>query len=107
MKPTKLFLALAMAVLLGACTRENRVIEFPLVGAANTTSIVLEKVELTDTATVLTVRGFSRPNEWIRVPSYTHLVAQGVEYRLLGSRDVEIDEELDMPADGDSCFTLR
>ncbi len=106
MKPTKLFLALAVAVLLGACAKENKVIEFPLVGASNTTSIVFEKVELTDTATVLTVRGFSRPNEWVRVPSYTHLVAQGVEYRLLGSRDVEIDQELYMPADGDSCFTL-
>ena len=99
-------LALAVAVLLGACTRENKVIEFPLVGASNTTSIVFEKVELTDTATVLTVRGFSQPNDWIRVPSYTHLVAQGIECRLLGSRDVEIDKELYMPSDGDSCFTL-
>ena len=106
MKPTKLFLFLTVAVLLGACTRENKVIEFPLVGASNTTNIVFEKVELTDTATVLTVRGFHQPNEWIRVPSYSHLVAQGGEYKLLGSKDVEIDELLYMPADGDSCFTL-
>ena len=115
MKPAKLSIlnfqfsisfALAVAVLLGACTRANKVIDFPLVGASNTTSIVFEKVELTDTATVLTVRGFSRPNDWIRVPSYTHLAAQGIEYKLLGSKDVEIDELLYMPADGDSCFTL-
>ena len=106
MKPTKLFLFLTVAVLLGACTRENKVIEFPLVGASNTTNIVFEKVELTDTATVLTVRGFHQPNEWIRVPSYSHLVAQGGEYKLLGSKDVEIDELLYMPEDGDSCFTL-
>jgi len=103
---TKLFLVFAVALLLGACTRENKVIEFPLVGASNTTSIVFEKVELTDTATVLTVRGFSRPANWIKVPSYTRLVAQGKEYRLLGGRDVEIDKELYMPEDGDSCFTL-
>ena len=106
MKPTKLFLFLTVAVLLGACTRENKVIEFPLVGASNTTNIVFEKVELTDTATVLTVRGFHQPNDWIRVPSYTHLVAQGVEYKLLDSKDIKIDELLYMPADGDSCFTL-
>ena len=106
MKTVKLFLALAVAVLLGACTRENKVIEFPLVGASNTTSIVFEKVELTDSATVLTVRGFSRPANWIKVPSYTRLVAQGKEYRLLGGRDVEIDKELYMPEDVDSCFTL-
>ncbi len=106
MKPTKLLLALTVAVLLGACTKDNKVIDFPLVGASNTTNIVFEKVELTDMATVLTVRGFSRPNEWIRVPSYTHLVAQGVEYKLLGSKGLEIDKELYMPEDGDSCFTL-
>ena len=85
MKPTKLSIlnfqfsisfALALAMLLGACAKDNKVIDFPLVGASNTTSIVFERVELTDTATVLTVRGFSRPNDWIRVPSYTHLVAQ-------------------------------
>ncbi len=106
MKTVKLFLTLALAMLLGACTKDNKVIDFPLVGASNTTSIVFERVELTDTATVLTVRGFSRPNDWIRVPSYTHLVAQGIEYKLPGSKDVEIDELLYMPEDGDSCFTL-
>ena len=106
MKPTKLFLALAVAVLLGACTRTNKVVEFPLVGASNTTNLVFEKIELTDTATVLTIRGFYRPNYWIKVPSYTHLVAGGKDYKLLDSRGVEIDKELYMPEDGDSCFTL-
>ena len=106
MKPTKLFLALSVAVLLGACARTNKVVEFPLVGASNTTSIVFEKIEMTDTATALTVRVFSRPNDWIKVPSYTHLVIEDKEYKLLDSRGVEIDKELYMPADGDSCFTL-
>ncbi|MBR5884027.1 MAG: thioredoxin, partial [Bacteroidaceae bacterium] len=91
MKPTKLFLALAVAVLLGACTRTNKVVVFPLVGASNTTNLVFEKIELTDTATVLTIRGFYRPNYWIKVPSYTHLVADGKEYKLLDGRGVEID----------------
>ncbi|MBR3860206.1 MAG: thioredoxin, partial [Bacteroidaceae bacterium] len=106
MKPTKLFLALAVAVLLGACAKENKVIEFPLVGAANTKMIVFEKVELTDTATVLTIRGFNQPNYWIRVAACTRLVAQGIECKLLDSRDIEIGKELFMPEDGDSCFTL-
>ena len=103
---TKLFLSLAVAVLLGACTRTNKVVEFPLVGASNTTNLVFEKIELTDTATVLTIRGFYRPNYWIKVPSYTHLVAGGKDYKLLDGRGVEIDKELYMPEDGDSCFTL-
>ena len=106
MKPTKLFLALAVVMLLGACAKENKVIEFPLVGAANTKMIVFEKVELTDTATVLTIRGFNQPNYWIRVAACTRLVVQGIECKLLDSRDIEIGKELFMPEDGDSCFTL-
>ena len=106
MKPTKLFLAFSAAMLLGACARANKVIEYPLVGASNYVNFVFEKVELTDKVTVLTVRGFHRPNYWIKVPRYVHLVAQGVEYKLLGSKDIEIGEELYMPEDGDSCFTL-
>lgn len=105
---TKLLISftLAVAVLLGACTREGKVIEFPLIGASNTMDLVLEKVELTDSATVLTVRGFQQPNYWIKIPSYTHLVSQGVQYKLLESKGLEIDKELYMPEDGDSCFTL-
>ena len=104
---TKLLISCALAVaVLGACTRTSKVVEFPLIGASNTDILVIEKVEVTDTATALTVRVFSRPNDWIKVPSYTHLVAEEKEYKLLSGRDVEIDKELYMPADGDSCFTL-
>ena len=102
----KLFLSLVVSVLLGACERGNKVTEFPLVGASNTTNLVFEKVELTDTATVLTVRAFNYPNNWIKVAPYTHLAAQGKKYELLGSKDIKIDEKIFMPEDGDSCFML-
>ncbi|MBR3858846.1 MAG: hypothetical protein IKJ18_02350, partial [Bacteroidaceae bacterium] len=42
----------------------------------------------------------------IRVAACTRLVAQGIECKLLDSRDIEIGKELFMPEDGDSCFTL-
>lgn len=95
-----------VAALLCACNQAQRVVDFPLVGTANTTSIVIERVERTDTATLLTVRGFNYPGYWIRISPDTRLVADGKEYRLTGSRDVVIGEKLTMPGDGDSCFTL-
>ena len=106
MKQTKLFIALAAILLLAACTKGNKVVEFPLVGATNTTKLVFEKVELTDTATVLSVRAFHYPNYWIRISTSPCLVAQDKEYKLLGCKDIELGKEVFMPEDGDSCFTL-
>ena len=103
MKKTLKFLLLGL--LLVSCASKNKVLEFPLVGASNTTKLVFEKVELTDTATVLTVRGFA-PEHWIKVSPNIHLVTQDKEYELIGSNGVELGKELFMPEDGDSCFTL-
>ena len=102
-KTLKFFL---LGLLLVSCASKNKVIEYPLVGASNTTMLVFEKVELTDTATVLTVRGFYTPEHWIKVSPNIHLVTQDKEYELIGSNGVELGKELFMPEDGDSCFTL-
>lgn len=104
MKKTLKFLLLGL--LLVSCASKNKVIEYPLIGASNTTMLVFEKVELTDTATVLTVRGFYTPEHWIKVSPNIHLVTQDKEYELIGSNGVELGKELFMPEDGDSCFTL-
>lgn len=104
MKKTLKFLLLGL--LLVSCASKNKVIEYPMVGASNTTMLVFEKVELTDTATVLTVRGFYTPEHWIKVSPNIHLVTQDKEYELIGSKGVEPGKELFMPEDGDSCFML-
>ncbi len=101
-----LIIAFATAVLLWSCANQNKVVRFPLVGASNIRMLVFEKVELTDTATVLTVRGFHDPEHRIKVSPNIHLVAQDKEYELIGSKVVEPGKELFMPEDGDSCFTL-
>ena len=105
-KKSILITVLMMTVLLCACNQAKRMVEFPLVGTANTTSIVIERVERTDTATLLTVRGFNYPGYWIRISPDTRIVAEGKEYRLKGSKGIAIGERLSMPEDGDSCFTL-
>ena len=90
MRQTKLFIAVAAILLLAACTKGNKVVEFPLVGATNTTKLVFEKVELTDTATVLSVRAHHYPNYWIKMSTAPHLVVQDKEYKLIGCKDFEI-----------------
>ena len=68
--------------------------------------ISFEKVELTDTATVLSVRAHHYPNYWIKMSTAPHLVVQDKEYKLLECKDFELGKEVFMPEDGDSCFTL-
>ena len=106
MRQTKLFIAVAAILLLAACTKGNKVVEFPLVGSSNTSMISFEKVELTDTATVLSVRAHHYPNYWIKMSTAPYLVAQDKEYKLLRCEDFELGKEVFMPEDGDSCFTL-
>ncbi len=101
-----LWTALLMAALLCACNQAERVVEFPFVGVANTTDVVVERVECTDSATLLTMRVHSLPGRWIRVPSDAHLVAEGKKYRLTGSQGIILDEKLVIPEDKDTCFTL-
>ena len=106
MRQTKLYMLLAAIMLLAACTKGNKVVEFPLVGSSNTSKLTFEKVELTDTATVLSVRVNHLPNHWIMMSTAPYLAAQDKEYKLLGCKDFELGKEVFMPEDGDSCFTL-
>lgn len=107
MKPEKLFTVLTVIILLGACTQESRVIEAPHVGASNTKVLTFEKVELTDTATLLTIRAAYRPDRWINISSETKLMTQETEHALTGSYGIEPDKNLIMPEDGDTCFVLQ
>ncbi|MBQ5662962.1 MAG: redoxin domain-containing protein [Bacteroidaceae bacterium] len=104
----KILFAIIATLLLVACTNTNgnKVVEFPSVGSANTTMLTFEKVELTDTATVLTMRACYRPHYWIKMSEAPYLVAQDKRYKLLDCKDFELGKEIFMPEDGDSCFTL-
>ncbi len=105
MKKTPI-LAGTVSMLICSCTQMPQAVDFPLAGAANTTSIVIERVERADSATVLTVRGFAMPGNWINVKETTKLVADGIEYKLREGCSIEIGKAMTLPEDGDTCFTL-
>ena len=54
-------IAAALGALLPSCTPANRVVENPLIETANTRTLDIVKVELSDTATVLHVNAYYRP----------------------------------------------
>ena len=100
-------LILAILLLAGACTPKEKTINFPTVEASTTTSVIIEKVEMTDSLTTLHMRGYNLPGYWIKVVSETHLETDGKSYEMVGTEGINVDELLWMPADGDSLFVLH
>ena len=86
---------------------QERVIEHPPFTVWNTSSIEIDKVILTDTATVLEITGFSRPNTWIAIASSSKLKDNnGLVYPIRSGQGIQLDEHLYMPESGQSSFRL-
>ena len=105
MKQKIAILSITASCLLTGCCPKERTVEFPAVDAPNTTSAIIEKVELTDSVTNVHIRGYHRPKWWIRIVPETYLLADGKKYEVIGSEGIELGSKLHMPADGDSLFT--
>ena len=95
------------AMLLASCTPANRVVENPLIGAANTMTLDFPKIELSDTATVLHVDAYFRPHNCIRIDAGTYLLADGQKYMLQGSEGILPDSLFWMPDSGEASFVLK
>lgn len=78
----------AVMCLLAACmwgcsgSTDRRVVERPVVSFATTGSISIDRVELTDSATILYFSAHYRPGWWIRIAPDSYLRADGKEYSI-------------------------
>ena len=119
MKPTKLFLALAAAVLLGACANQetkaedNRVWNDVAIGYNNTFDVIkVTNVKLLDEQTEVKVHITFPANYWIRIASNTYLQAENRQYKVKAivpdsTKAVpELDKEFWMPASGEVDFVM-
>ena len=101
------FVASALsALMLAACQTGPKVVENPLIESANSMTLDIAKVELTDTATVLHVDAYFRPHYWIRIDSKTYLRAEGKNYALTDAQGITPDSLFWMPESGEASFVL-
>lgn len=101
------FVASALsALMLAACQTGPKVVENPLIESANSMTLDIAKVELTDTATVLHVDAYFRPHYWIRIDSKTYLRAEGKNYALTNAQGITPDSLFWMPESGEASFVL-
>ncbi|MDR3366148.1 MAG: redoxin domain-containing protein [Prevotellaceae bacterium] len=101
-------LILSALILTAACVQSReRVIDNPAFDDSNTDKLQISKIVLTDTATVLYVDAYSRPDYWLRIASGAVLKgADNRVYKLLGSENFEPDAKVFMPQSGNVAFTL-
>lgn len=96
-----LFLAITVAELVSA-----RVVVKPAVTYARATNIEIERIELSDTATVMHFSAHYRPGWWVTISRYSTIEVDGTIYPLLRSEGVGDDDRIVFPPSGSSEFTL-
>ncbi|MDR0395251.1 MAG: TlpA family protein disulfide reductase [Tannerella sp.] len=91
---------------LGSCRKSERIVERPVFEVRNTNTLEIDKIVLTDTATILYIDAFFTPRNWIRIDSRTYLQGDGVQYMITGAEGIEPDKEFWMPESGEASFKL-
>jgi thiol-disulfide isomerase/thioredoxin len=89
------------------CTNNRGVVERPAFIARNTNSLEIDKVELSDTATVLHIKAFYAPHNWIKIAPNSFLTDEkGKQYPIRSTEGIELGKEFYMPDSGESAFTM-
>lgn len=108
----RILLLVVWTGLLGACRPQlPAVVEYPFYAYRNSLSLELLRVERTDTATVLSMRGYYRPGWWITIDSLSFLYADGRRCALHGAEGIVPGRHLyireaETPGEGSVAFRL-
>ena len=98
---------LVPVILTLSCTPETRTVENPLIDTANTFTLDISKVEISDSATVLYINADYIPHYWIRISSDTYLAAKGRKYPMTGTDGIQADSLYWMPDSGTHLTVSR
>ena len=100
---------LLICLLLLVCTglqAQERVVEQPAFDAWNSTTMEIDKIVLSDTATVFYIDAYYRPKYWIQVAKETTLRADGKTYPIKAGDGITLSEKFWMPESGEASFRL-
>lgn len=97
-----------VAVILGACSSFNNrgTVEKPFIGIANTESLSIDSIALTDSSTVVHAVVHYRPKWWVRIAGTSAIVADGQSYPVTSFEGATPDEQIWMPDSGVVHFTM-
>lgn len=85
----------------------NKVVENPVEKPGGTSSLAIDRVVMSDTATVLHMKAYYTPHYWIRISSGSYLLGNdGSRSKLVKADGIVPDKKFWMPAEGKAAFTL-
>jgi thiol-disulfide isomerase/thioredoxin len=91
------------------CTEERpAVIERPAFEVWNSSTLEIDKIEVTDSSTVLYCKAYYAPQQWIRISRESYIRESGTDEKLIatGSVGITLGEEFYMPDSGETYFKL-
>lgn len=100
---------LLICLLLLGCTglqAQEHVVEQPAFDAWNTTTLEIDKIVLSDTATVFYIDAYYHPKYWIQVAKETTLRADSKTYPIKAGDGITLSEKFWMPESGEASFRL-
>lgn len=96
-----------LLAMLTACSTSRRVVEMPEISFSNQKYVDFQRVELTDTATIVHVKAQYKPKWWIRIKEDAYLeTPDGNQYKLKYGKGIVPGAEHYMPESGVSEFDL-
>ncbi|NMB37767.1 MAG: TlpA family protein disulfide reductase [Bacteroidales bacterium] len=103
----KPFLTIVLITIgISAQAQQSKVVERPYASYADTPTLEITRVTLSDTATVLDIYAPAHPDNSIKITSATYLIAEGKNYTIRGGENIELDLLFGMPKSGAIEFKL-
>ena len=106
MKNINLLFAMLSLLILAPCTLKGQSVEEPYFESTKTMSMDVRKVEMNDSATIVSVDVYQQPKNWISFTSRIHLLADGKKYAIRKVEGAEIDQYFWMPESGEASFKV-
>ena len=100
MKTKHFLLVILLIIAVVSLKSQTKTVDLPGAAFANSQTIEIAKVMLSDTATVLDIDAFFRPGYWIKIVSDSYLQADGKKYMIRSSEGIELDSLFWMPESG-------
>ena len=106
MKTKNLLFAMLSLLTMAACSPKGQSVENPYFESTQTMSMDVRKVEMKDSATIVSVDVYQQPENWISFTSRIHLLADGKKYAIRKVEGAEIDQYFWMPESGEASFKV-
>lgn len=88
-------------------TDKGIIVTAPIEELSNTSNLLIKKVELTDTATIVHFKAFQTPKQWIRIKTESYLKTDNKQYDLISAEGITPGKEFYVPETGEAEFKLN